>query len=177
MDSSPVSRSLRPEPRAGEVVLLGHAPLVHQIEARLVPAHPGDDERLEQGQRVHHRPHVGRGLEHHPVDQPEGQLDALVEPALAVGEQGQTLGPGRQIVLEDGEDLVQIALEDVLLVLGRAPLFGDAVELAVEEGGGELPPVIQAAGGESDREERAARRPGRRQIPAASRWRRPGCRS
>ena len=167
----------RPEPRSGEVVLLGHPPFVHQVETRFVPAHPGDDERLEQRERVHHRPHVGRWLQHHPVDQPEGQLYALVEPTLAVREEGQALRPGRQVVLQDGQDLLQLAFEDMLLVPGEAPLFRQAGELAVEERGGELPPIIQAAGGQGDGEERRREARGPRPSPAASRWRRPGCRS
>ena len=109
-------------------------------------------------------PHVRRRFEHHAVDQPEGQLDALVDAALAVGEEGQALGARGQVVLEDRADLVEFALQDVLLVLGEVPLPGDAAELAVEERGSELPPVIQRAGGEGHGEELPARRPGRRQV-------------
>ena len=113
----------------------------------------------EQGQRVHHGPHVGRGLEDHAVDQTEGQFDALVDPAFAVGEEGQTLRAGRQIVLEHRPDLFQLALKDVLLLLGGASLCRDARELAVEKRGSKLPPIIQPTGGKGDGEERRREAP------------------
>ena len=122
MDSSPVSRSLVRSQGPLECVRPGdHPPFVHQIEAGVVPADLGDDERLEQRQRVHHRAHVRGRLEDHAVDQPERQFDALVDAALAVGEERQALGLLGQVVLQDRADLVEFALQDVLLRPWRAP--------------------------------------------------------
>ncbi len=112
---------------------------------------------------MHHGAHVGRGLDHQPVDQAEGKFDPLVEIRSAIGEHSQTLGLGCQVVLEHIEHVVQIVLKKALFLLGRAALLGDAVELAVEKGGRELAPVVQATGGEAHSQEHApeARAPAR----------------
>ena len=103
-----------PQPRAGQIVLLSDAPFVHQVEARFVPAHPGEHEGLEQREGMGDRADVGVGLDHDPVEQPEGQLDPLREVPLAVDEHGEPLGLRSHLVGDDVEHVVEVVLQQAL---------------------------------------------------------------
>ena len=69
---------------------------------------------------MHQRTHVGRGLDDHAVEKRQGQLDALEQLRSPVGEDGQTLGLGGDVVPNDVGHPFQVSLRlapDVLLGL------------------------------------------------------------
>ena len=63
---------------------------------------------------MHQRTHVGRGLDDHAVEQRQGQLDALEQLGSPVGEEGETLGLGGDVVLDDVGHPFEVPLQTAL---------------------------------------------------------------